>query len=194
MHYPLHLSFKLFAISQQVAVTDAAGALKLYVKQKAFRFREAVTVFADERQTQPLYSIEADRLLDFSAQYHVETADGRRLGVLRRQGMRSLWKAHYEGIRGGEVLFSMQEANPWTKVMDSLLGEIPVLGVLTGYLFHPAYVVTGPDGTELLRLEKQPAFLESRYTLERLTPLPAADEELAVLCCLMLLLLERSRG
>lgn len=41
---------------------------------------------------------------------------------------------------------------------------------------------------------KQPAVFESRYLIERSQELGPADQTLAVLALLMLLLLERSRG
>jgi len=55
MKYPLSLKFKLMALSPQVSVHDADGQLRMYVKQKAFKLKEKVTVFADEQQSTPLY-------------------------------------------------------------------------------------------------------------------------------------------
>ena len=39
MRFPLDLRFKIVAIAPQISVTDASGALLLYVKQKAFRLK-----------------------------------------------------------------------------------------------------------------------------------------------------------
>ena len=61
MNFPLELRFKILAIASQIAVRDASGNLLCYVKQKAFKLKEAVTVFGDEEQTRPLYTIKADR-------------------------------------------------------------------------------------------------------------------------------------
>ena len=194
--FPLDLRFKLIAIASQISVHDASGRLICYVKQKAFKLREAVTVYGDEAQTRPLYRIEADRVLDISAQYHVEdVATGATLGVVQRRGMRSFWRAHYEVHRDGRPLFLVQEENPWTKVIDGFIGEIPIVGLFTGYMLHPAYAVTRADtGTKVLRVVKQPALFEGRYRVEQTATLDDADEELAVLSILMLLLLERARG
>ena len=46
MNFPLTLNFKKLALSPQISVTDASGRLLFYVKQKAFKLKEAVTVFA----------------------------------------------------------------------------------------------------------------------------------------------------
>jgi hypothetical protein len=196
MHaYPLQLTFKRIALAPQLTVADAAGRLLLYVRQKAFRLREAVTVFADREQTRPLYTIAADRVLDFSARYDIAAADGRPVGAVRRRGMRSIWRAHFEVLRGDATVLDVREENAWVKVLDGILGELPLIGaIVSGYLFHPAYLVTRPDGTAVLRIRKQPALWEGRYEVTALAPLDDAEEELALLATLMLLLLERTRG
>jgi hypothetical protein len=192
--YPLQLSFKILAIARQLSVTDATGNLVFYVKQKAFKLKEAVTIFADVEQTIPLYTINADRVLDFSASYHFTDRNQAPLGMVRRQGMKSLWKAHYEIVDGDFPALTIQEANPWIKVIDGVLGEIPIIGMLTGYFFHPAYMVVRQDGTAVMRLEKQPAFLEGKYSIEKLAPLGEQEEIRVLLSLLMVVLLERNRG
>lgn len=192
--YPLQLSFKILAIARQLSVTDATGNLAFYVKQKAFKLKEAVTIFADVAQTIPLYTINADRVLDFSASYHFTDRNQAPIGMVRRQGMKSLWKAHYEIVDGDFPALTIQEANPWIKVIDGLLGEIPIIGMLTGYFFHPAYMVVRQDGTAVMRLEKQPAFLEGKYSIEKLAPLGEHEEIRVLLSLLMVVLLERNRG
>jgi hypothetical protein len=108
--------------------------------------------------------------------------------------MRSVWKAHYEIVDGDVPALTIQEANPWIKFLDGLIGEIPVIGMLTGYFFHPAYMVVRQDGTAVMRLEKQPAFLEGRYSIEKLASLSEPEEIRVLLGLLMVVVLERSRG
>jgi len=196
LNFPLDLRFKLIAIASQISVRDARGQIICYAKQKAFKLKEAVTVFGDEAQTRPLYRIAADRVIDISAQYRVEdAATGATLGVIQRRGMRSFWRAHYEVMREGRLLFTIQEENPWTKLFDSMVGELPVVGMFTGYLLHPAYRVSRAGSEEpMLRAVKQPAFFEGRYRVESPGALPDDEERLALLSILMMLLLERQRG
>lgn len=194
MKFPLRLSFKKIALSPQLSVTDAEGNLQLYVRQKLFKLKESVTVFADREQTRPLYAINADRVLDFAARYTFTDQAGRVLGGVRRQGMRSLWRARYEVFRGEEVVLQIHEENPWVKVLDGILGDIPVLGVLTGYVLHPAYVVSRPDGAPVLRLTKEPALFEGKFIIEKRAELAPHEEGIAVLALLMMTLLERQRG
>jgi hypothetical protein len=195
MRFPLDLRFKTIAVAPQLSVTDASGTLLLYVKQKAFTLKESVTVFRDEAQTRPIYRIAADRVLDISANYRIDDEGGTPLGTLRRLGMRSLWRAHYEVHRGGLPFLAIREENPWVKVLDGLLGEIPIIGLFSGYVLHPAYRLSRAGAeAPVLRAVKQPAFFEGRYTIEQVEELAPPDQTLAVLAVLMMLLLERRRG
>jgi len=194
MNYPLQLSFKIVAIAPQFSVRDSGGNLLFYVKQKLFKLKEAITVFGDEAQTRPMFTMKADRVIDFSARYDIADVGGRYVGSVKRQGMRSLWRSHYEIFDGSNVVMTIREENPWVKVIDGVLGEIPFVGVFTGYFFNPAYLVTRPDGSVVMRLAKQPALWEGKFSLERHAPLSEIDELRALLSIMMMVLLERSRG
>jgi uncharacterized protein YxjI len=192
--YPLTLSFKIVALAPQLSITDANGNLVAYVKQKLFKLKEAVTVFADERQTQSMFTLNADRILDFSARYNFANAQGSPLGSVKRRGMKSIWSAHYDIMDGDTVVMSIKEANPWVKVIDSFFSELPIIGMFSGYLFHPIYMVSREDGTVVMRLEKQPAFFEGKFLVEKQAQLGEIEEQRVLLSLIMLLLLERSRG
>lgn len=194
MEYPLNFSFKILALSPQLAVTDAGGDLIYYVKQKLFKLKEEVTVFADQEQTQPLYKINADRIIDFSARYHFSDTAGNALGSVKRQGMKSLWKASYDILDGEEIAMNIVQENPWIGLVDSILEQIPVVSIATSYLLHPKYLISRADGTPVLRLTKQPAFFEGKFSLNKLADIGEAEERRAILSLLMMVLLERARG
>jgi len=194
MHYPLELQFKLWALAPQLSVTDTQGNLVFYVKQKLFKLKEAVTVCADAQQTNPLYSIKADRIIDFSARYNFASFNGIPLGSVKRRGLKSLWKAQYDIFDGDTVIMTIREKNPWVKVMDGLFGEIPILGIFSGYVFNPAFLVTRADETVVMSLEKQPSFFSRTFTIKQLNQLSEQEEIRVLLSLLMMILLERTRG
>jgi uncharacterized protein YxjI len=195
MNFPLDLRFKALAISQQLSVEDASGELLWYMKAKTFALREKVTIFGDREQTRPVYEINADRMIDVGATYTVTDVNTRATaGELRNDGMRSLWRARYEVNRGGTTLFRIHEENPWVKVMDGLLMEVPIVAFFSGYIFHPRYLAERDGGAPVMRIRKEAAFLEGRYSIERLTTVSPEDEKLLVLGIMMMVLLERTRG
>lgn len=195
MNYPIDFSFKILAIASQIYIRDASGNLLGYVKQKLFKLKEDINVFADEQQTRQLYNIKADRVLDFSAKYNFTDASGRFLGSIKRKGMRSIFKASYEVYdeRDAQVM-KINEENGWIKVIDSLIGEVPIVGMFTGYFFNPSYIVSRVDESPVARLAKQPAFFEGKFQMTKLAEMQPDEETRVVLSLLTMTLLERIRG
>ncbi|MDE0865893.1 MAG: hypothetical protein OSA98_19065 [Rubripirellula sp.] len=194
MKYPLELKFKLLTFGQRITATDADGKVIMFIKQKMLKLKEQVEVYSDSNSEQLIFRMQADRVIDFSANYHFTDAQGNAWGAVRRKGMRSLWSAHYDIMQDGEIDMTISEENAIKKVLESLLGQIPLLGVLAVYLINPTYLVSRPDGTPLLRLIKKPALFEGRFVLEKLSDMPEDDELRSLLAILMAALLERKRG
>lgn len=192
--YPLDLSFKIFTIGTRVGVVDASGRQVAYIRKKKFRLREDVTVYRDEGQNEALFRLKADRIVDFGASYAVTAPDGRLLGSVWRQGVRSLWRSAYAiADAGGKEVGGIREENPWIKVADALVQSIPFAGALDGLFFNPAYRVD-LGGETVLRLQKQRALLEGRFRLEKTGDFAQAAENLLLAGVVMMLLLERDRG
>ena len=196
IQYPLTLSFKILALASQATVTDASGRTVLFTKQKLFKFREHVEIFTDSSKSTLLAEIKTKKIIDWSARYQFTDAHGGEIGSVGRRGWRSIWRAHYESFNPGDNVpdYSIREQNPWSKVADSFLGEIPIVGMLTGYFFHPSYMAAKTDGAAAMSLTKQPAFWEGRFKIEKHADLTPREELNLFLSFLMLVLLERKRG
>ncbi len=190
LNYPLTMSFKLIAFNPQVKIVDATGQTVLYVKQKALALKEDVKVFADEAQQQLMYQIRANKRMDFSARYAITTPEGREVGTVQRQGMKSLWKATYNILdaQGNEVGL-IHEENPMLKVADALLSDVPFIGML----INPAYLVDY-RGQTVYYFKKQPSLMERQFQVEKRGEISDADEELVLSCVIMMMMLERDRG
>ncbi len=70
----------------------ADGSLAFFVKQKAFRLKEEIVVFADEKQSTPRLRINARSILDFGATYDITDPDGSKIGACRREGLKSMFR------------------------------------------------------------------------------------------------------
>lgn len=194
--YPLSLVFKVTTLSSDFTITDSRDSTLFYVRQKMFKILEEVVVCKDSTQTQKLFTIKANKWLDFSATYSFNSAAGQDLGKIARKGWASIFKAHYEIFDARQAMtHTIREENAWIKVADAIFESIPVIGLLSGYLFHPAYLVTDKTGRLVARLVKQPSLIGRRFTLESKHAFTTEEEEERVLLSLsMLLMLERSRG
>jgi hypothetical protein len=188
--YPLNLSFKIIALNPQVKITDSTGNTILYVKQSMLALKESIRVFADEKQQTELFTIKANKIIDWSAQYNIARSSGGQVGAVKRKGMKSLWKATYDIFDvGGNPVGQIHEENPWMKVLDSLVSEIPFFGML----INPAYLIE-LRGQTALYLKKQPAYFEGKFTLEQRGSFSEEDEQLLITSIIMALMLERQRG
>lgn len=193
LKFPLDFKFKIFTPSNDFSVFDADGSEVAYTRQKIFKIKEGIEIFQDASRKQRLYQINADRILDFNANYRITDGSGTVLGSVRRKGMRSLWRTHYQVYGAdGQKLYDIREKNPWVAVLDGLVGDLPVIGWFTGYFFNPAYGITDLSGQEAYLLKKMPSFMERSFQMEKQGR--AGHDELAVLSAMMLMLLERSDG
>lgn len=198
LQYPLQMSFKIMAFAPQIFVRDGSGRDLFYVHQKLFKLKEDIGIFSDSSKSRELFRIKADRVIDFSARYNfTDSNNGSVLGAIKREGMRSIFKASYNIFGNGEqITHHIKEDNAMIKVLDALLSEIPIVGMFTGYFLNPTYTIY-QMGTEtpVLRVRKRPAFFEGRFDIEKLAePANEAEEVRLLLSIMMMTLLERSRG
>lgn len=81
--------FKIFGGAFHIY--DPAGNVVFYSKMKAFKLKEDLRLFTGEDMQQEVLTIKARSILDFGATYDVtDSATGRKLGALRRKGLKSL--------------------------------------------------------------------------------------------------------
>ena len=99
-------------MGQSFRLYGPEGNLQFFVKQKAFKLKEEITVFADEAQSKPMLRIKARGIMDTSATYDVtDAATGEVLGALKRHGLKSLFRDEWSILAAGsdEVIGKVQE-------------------------------------------------------------------------------------
>jgi uncharacterized protein YxjI len=74
-------------------IFDPAGNVVLFSKMKAFKLKEDIRLYTDETMATELISIQARKILDFSAAYDVvDSTTGQKVGALRRKGLKSMFR------------------------------------------------------------------------------------------------------
>lgn len=195
LNFPLEFEFKIGTLANDFIAKDAQGGMIAYVRQKMFKFKEDVILFSDQSKSKELYRIKADRWIDFNANYSFTNANGAYMGSVGRKGMKSLWKASYTIFNPEKVEeYTVSEENPWAKVGDAVLGEIPIVAMFTGYLCNPKYIVKDGKGEIIARLSKQASFFGRKFKLDSVGAIPTEDGERIMLSLMMIVLLERRRG
>jgi uncharacterized protein YxjI len=195
LKFPIKFLFNISTLANDFTATDTNGKTVAYVKQKMFKLKEDITIYGNDRKTEINYKIKADKWIDFSTAYSITNKSGMELGKIARKGWASLWKAEYDLIDQHQKLqYKIREENGWVKVMDALLGQIPVIGAFTGYLFNPSYKVTDLKDQTVARLKKEPSFFGRKFEVSKITNFDEDDDERIVLGLMMMVLLERRRG
>ena len=196
LNYPLDFKFKITTLSSDFNIPDSAGNYVAYVREKIFKLKDDVIVYNDESKTEELFRIQANQWIDFNASFSIsDLVNKKNFGRLARKGMRSIWKSQYDVLDANDVVkYQINEDNAWIKVLDGIVGEIPVVGMFTGYFLNPSYTVKDSSGREYFKLKKMPSLIGRRFQLDRLIDIDDEDESLVVLSFLMMVLLERSRG
>ena len=197
MKYPLNLKFKIIALRSKFSVTDSDNQPVLYVEQKLFKLKEHVEVFTNSTKEKKLCDIKATKVIDWSSSYTFTDEQGNSLGGIRRKGLKSLWRARYEIYSGNDdeaAEFNVSEESVLVRIVDGILGQLPILGDLSGYIANPSYIVNDSSGNPVMRLRKKPAFLEGKFSIESLCELPASQQVQILVGLFMMVLLERNRG
>lgn len=195
INYPINFIFNISTFSNDFTATDAQGKTIAFVKQKMFKLKEAISVYSNESKTQVNYMINADRWIDFSAAYSIKNSSNTEIGKIARKGWKSIWKAEYEIINEQQKLqYRIKEDNAWIKVLDNLMGEIPILNFFTGYFFNPSYSVIDLQNKAILKMKKEASFFGRKFQITKLNPSAIEDEETVILSLMMMVLLERRKG
>lgn len=195
LQFPINFKFKIGTLANDFVASDASGATVAYVRQKMFKLKEDILIYNNESKSDTLFRIQADRWLDFSAAYSFTDKEGKEIGKIVRKGWRSIWKTAYELMdQNQELQFHVNEENAWVKVWDSLLGEVPLIGMFTGYFFNPAYLVTDLNGKVVAKIKKQASFFGRHFEVSKLADIDKDDQERIMLGLMMMILLERRKG
>lgn len=194
-NFPLDFTFNIGTFSNDFTAVDATQKTVAYVKQKLFKFKEDVSIFENESETKVLYKIKADRWIDFSAAYSFSNAEGEEIGKVGRKGWVSLWKAHYEIFdKKKQLKFTIREENAWIKVLDGLVGQIPIISLFTGYFLNPAYIVINGRNETVVRLSKESSLVGRKFKVSEIKKLDGHDDDIIILGLMMMVLLERRKG
>ncbi len=200
--YPLTLRFKLIALAPRIIITDATGKEVLFVSQKTFKWKEDVRIFNNQAKEKELFNIQAEKIIDFNTRYNFYySVQDQHIGSVKAKGWRSIWSATYlVDDPQGQTQHFIKEDNPWVKVGDALFGEIPVIGIAAGYVFHPSYTCYrgdnhDDDSSPIMKIKKEAAFFEGMYTIELLNQdIDRVEEMRAVLSFMLMVQFMRRRG
>lgn len=103
------------------------GELAFFVKQKAFKLKEEITVFGDEAMKDAKLTIQARTAMDVSATYDVtEVATGENVGALQRKGLKSLFMDEWNILDSdGNAIGTIKESSALMAMLSRVIKLIP---------------------------------------------------------------------
>ena len=90
--------------------------------------------------------------------------------------------------------YTIREENAWVKVLDGLVGQIPLINLFTGLFLNPAYIVINGNNETVVRLAKEKSLVGRRFKVSELKKLNGNDDDIIILGLMMMVLLERRKG
>jgi len=174
---------KLFTfLGNAFQIYDTSGGLQFYIKQKAFKLREAIRVYKDEAQTEERLSIQARSVMDFSTTYDVtDTITGEDLGSARRKGLKSLFKDEWELLSpGGDVVGAVSETGGILSILRRFINALK---------FIPQKYEVTIDGQLEGLIDQRFAFFRATYDVD-FTPGGKLDPRMGVAVVVLLLAIE----
>lgn len=193
LKFPLDIKFHIATFSNDFTVTDASNHSLFYVREKVFSWRDSIKVYRDSSKKEELYHLRSNKLIDFQQTFTIKDAKGNIVGKARRKTFKSFWTATFHIYDANDNhLYTIKERSGFVRMMDGMVGEIPVIGFFSGYIFNPKYVLTDLNGAEYMEVSKKPSFFGRKFKLNQFKP--SQDDSLFILSFMMMLISDRDRG
>ena len=192
LKFPFDIKFHVATFSNDFSVSDANNQPIFYVREKMFSWRDVIKVYSDSSKKEELFQLKSNKLIDFQQTFSIADANGNLIGKARRKTFKSFWTATFHIHDANDNhLYTIKERSGFTRMMDGLIGEIPVLGFFSGYIFNPKYVLTDNAGKEYMEASKEPSFFGRKFKLNQFNS--SEDDSLFVLSFMMMLISDRNR-
>lgn len=194
LQYPLHFRFRVTSLANDFSAKDALGNSIYYVREKIFTIRDHIMVYRDESKAELLYELKSNKLIDFQQTFTITDRNGKVIGKVRRKSIKSLWRSTFNLMDANDQQdHTIKEKNPWVKFWDGLFGELPLIGMLSGYVFNPSYLLRDNNEEAVFEITKEPSFFGRKFIVNKLTD-KEVDDERFVLSLMLMILIERRNG
>lgn len=167
-------------------IFDQQQNLCFFVHQKAFKLKEAITVYRDEQKQHPVLTIQARSIMDFSGTYDVtDVQTGEVVGALKRQGMKSM-------LRDEWLILDTQGAQIGTVIEDSM--ALALVRRFLSNLVPQGFTVTIGE-TEAATFQQNFNPFVAKYDIDLSRAAQAGlDKRLAIASVVLLLAIEGKQG
>lgn len=164
---------KITPVANKYAVYQAQedgskGQLVALAQQKRLAFKEKVQFYTDESKSQLAFTFRAEKVMDIHGRFLVEDADGKLIGIFRKDFKKSLLNSTWHIVdEENNVQLTLRESNEALAALRRFAGFIPIVGdifeiVLLFFKYH--FTLRDTANNEVGRYQKTTLFRD-HYTL-----------------------------
>lgn len=139
-------------------------------QQKRLAFKEKVMFYTDEKRDKLAFTFRAEKVLDIHGRYLVEDANGKLLGMFKKEFTASLTVSTWKILDAvGNELYIVRESNQTVAILRRFIGGIPIVGeigdlVMMFFKYHFSFIDIA-KGTEA-GVYRKTTLLRDHYQLE----------------------------
>lgn len=153
------------------------GVQVAFAEQKRFAFREQVTVWTSESQSEKLFEIQAEMLLDIHGKFLVTDPHGSLIGYCRKAFGASLLRSTWEMYTPSDQrICVVKEKSPAIAIVRRIAGFIPYLTEIAP--FFPFNFLFEKDGSVVGTHTRVWGTFTDQYALQIEPPLADCDRRL----------------
>jgi uncharacterized protein YxjI len=152
-----------------------AGEVVAFAQQKRMAFKEQVTIYTDETQRQVLCAFKARKVLDLGSGYDVTDAEGRALGLFRKDFAASLLRSTWHLEQPGQSVATGRERSMVVALLRRVWEFIPFVEAIPfAWPFHFDF---DAGGEAVMSVTKRFG-IRDHYVVD--LPAPGLDRRLAI--------------
>lgn len=153
----------------EAAVDGTAASMVGLAQQKRFAIKEKVLFYSDQKRDKLAFTFRAEKVMDVHGRYFVEDANGRLLGMFKKEFMASLVNSTWKVLDAqGNELMMVRESSQVLAVLRRFAGGLPLVGdvvelALLFFKYHFNFVDVRTN--ELIGTYKKTTLFRDQYLL-----------------------------
>jgi uncharacterized protein YxjI len=177
---------KVLAIAQQYFIEDQQGNQIGYSKQKMFKLKEDIRVFANEQMAHELFRIQQTNWSDAWGQFAIiDSASGQAVGHVRRKALASLIRSEWEMYNAASQLVG----GIYEKTGRALARRFVPMGALI-----PTKLEVTLQGQIVATIDQQFKIIGDKWDINAQWLPPAVDRRVLISSAILMGMIERAQG
>lgn len=175
---------KTLTIGNKYWLEDQSGAILGFCKQKLFRLKEDIRIYSDENESQELFCIKQEQIIDAWGKFSViDSATNTKLGYVKRNIISAFVKDTWEIYTTSDQLVG--------RVVESSTGRALARKFMPGGALVPEKMILEMDGQVLANIDQDFKIIGDVWDMNCQMVPPNFDRRVLITCILLMGMIER---